>query len=426
MSSDDNNNNDHLLTADTVSSYLFAEHKNDLPIDFVGDADSASKWKASAIMGGNVNYAFVVENTANNKKVFVKQAPEFVAIFGPDGFPLSSERMEKEINVYAEWNTMLTSNSETFLPEIYFFDKSKMTVCMEFLDGYELLDHVLVSSKDGVFPMPTSWSDGLGKFMGTVHAATHSSNIGKEKVLSYAQEYENRPMRDIQLEFVFTKAYKESTDEQRAGLELTAEFLEQVELLKSQYNYVPTTGETDASLVLCHGDLHPGSVMVVADEKSAGNDVKVIDPEFTVYGPPGLDVGSLLSGYILGAIHQAYSKNAAAAENIIDAIQRIWESYVAAFGGENADLVKSIEIETVGFAVAEVCRTALGHAGGRVWLQFPDAPETQKAAQKTALNLVQNCLVPRHDAESAILLLQQQLRKACMLEAKWTNEGVAC
>jgi hypothetical protein len=51
-------------------------------------------------------------------------------------------------------------------------------------------------------------------------------------------------MRDIQLEFVFSKCYKEATDEQRAGLNVNAEFLQEIETLKSQYN-----GQTD-SLVL--------------------------------------------------------------------------------------------------------------------------------------------------------------------------------
>ena len=45
------------------------------------------------------------------------------------------------------------------------------------------------------------------------------------------------------------------------------------------------------SRALCHGDLHPGSIMVNSD-----GICKIIDPEFTVYGPPGLDVGSVLSG----------------------------------------------------------------------------------------------------------------------------------
>ena len=31
-----------------------------------------------------------------------------------------------------------------YLPNIYYFDKSHMVVVMEFLDGFDLLDHVLV------------------------------------------------------------------------------------------------------------------------------------------------------------------------------------------------------------------------------------------------------------------------------------------
>jgi hypothetical protein len=51
-------------------------------------------------------------------------------------------------------------------------------------------------------------------------------------------------MRDIQLEFVFSKCYKEATDEQRAGLNVSAEFLQEIETLKALYN-----GQSD-SLVL--------------------------------------------------------------------------------------------------------------------------------------------------------------------------------
>jgi hypothetical protein len=43
-------------------------------------------------------------------------------------------------------------------------------------------------------------------------------------------------MRDIQLEFVFTKCYKEATDEQRAGLNVDAAFQQEIETLKAQYN----------------------------------------------------------------------------------------------------------------------------------------------------------------------------------------------
>lgn len=203
-------------------------------------------------------------------------------------------------------------------------------------------------------------------------------------------------MRDVQLEFVFTKCYKEATDEQRAGLKLNEAFLEQVELLKEQYN-----GNTD-NLVLCHGDLHPGSVMVTDTQ------VRIIDPEFTVYGPPGLDVGSLLSGYCLGAIHQAASGNMAAATALVTSVRDIWSSYCLTMTADKFP-IEAIGIETVGFTVAEVCRTALGFAGGRKWLQFPDQPATQAAAQKIALELVDSCMVARHGGGMELLIQQLEV-----------------
>ena len=283
-----------------------------------------------------------------------------------------------------------------------------MAVVMEFLEGFELLDHVLVQDPSVASSTTTTSSldfhesvaASLGDFMGRTHALTHASYISDDRRMAYTSNYENREMRDIQLEFVFTKCYQEATDEQRAGLDLTPEFLAEVKLLRDQYN-----GQTDAeNFVLNHGDLHPGSVMV---HPTTGH-AKVIDPEFTVYGPPGLDVGSLLSGYILGAIHQAHAGHIAAAQELVQASQAIWKHYRAALqavwsssssSNNNKpsldDVMQSIAIESVGFAAAEVCRTALEFAGGRKWLQFDDAT-VKAAAKKNALTLVQQCMVDRH------------------------------
>jgi 5-methylthioribose kinase len=260
-----------------------------------------------------------------------------------------------------------------------------MVVIMQFLDGFELLDHVLVAKAGEYHP---SVGSHLGAFMGQVHARSHSRRVTEERKQYLIQHFENREMRNVQLEFVFTKCYKEATDEQRAGLDVTPEFMEQIELLKKQYN-----GENPSSLVLTHGDLHPGSVMV-----NKNGDTKVIDPEFTVYGPPGLDVGSLLSGYVLAAIHQAYSDNTDAVQRIVDGAQAVWDAYCKAMKDEGnfeeVDL-NEIAIETVGFTVAEVCRTALGFAGGRLWLQFDDA-DTKSAASKAAMQVVGACMIGRH------------------------------
>mmetsp|Transcript_289 Transcript_289/g.712 ORF Transcript_289/g.712 Transcript_289/m.712 type:complete len:408 (+) Transcript_289:215-1438(+) len=394
-----------ILTVETVPSYI-KDHwsgeggigKAVVSTTDVVDAETAIKGiDVSAIQGGNVNYAFRIKLPAlNNKIIFLKQAPEFVAIFGPDGFPLTSERMQREMDVYSEWKTLLGDElASRYLPNIYFFDKSHMAVIMEFLDGYELLDHVLV---DHAGDYNDKVATCLGDFMGKTHAKTHCSKVDDERKAYLTSHFENREMRDIQLEFVFSKCYKEATDEQRAGLTLTPEFMKEVETLKNQYD-----GKNTSSLVLTHGDLHPGSVMV----DPAGN-TKVIDPEFTVYGPPGLDVGSLMSGYCLGAIHQAYSNNPDAVKRIVDGAEAIWKSYCDAMTeGGLGDLLKEIEVESVGFTVAEVCRTALEFAGGRKWLQFEDS-ETKSAAKKAALQLVDRCMIARHDGGMKLLLQEMK------------------
>merc|ERR1711957_807261 len=116
--------------------------------------------------------------------------------------------------------------------------------------------------------------------------------------------------------------------------------------------------------------LHPGSVMVNND-----GDVKVIDPEFTVYGPPGLDVGSVLSGYVLAAVHQAYSKNQRAVESICEGMDILWKAY------REAMIAGGISLE-----------------------------DLQKVkSKKAALTIVRNCMTKRH--EEGIQLLLAETRK---------------
>ncbi len=384
-----------ILTVESIPMYL-EEHREE-----VGVFDVGAKLVATSITGGNVNFAFVVKDDGG-KSVFVKQAPEYVAIFGPDGFPLTSERMQREVDVYDEWRTILGTDQQqpSYIPQIYMFDRKRMVFVMEFLDGYSLLDHILVDATTA--QLSPNVAKRLGEFMGKTHAATHSSKVSNERLEYLNQHFLNRPMRDIQLEFVFTKCYKEATDEQREGLIVDEAFQQQIQTLKRQYDYSNTDTH---NLVLSHGDLHPGSVMVQMET----GDAKIIDPEFTIYGPPGLDVGSLLSGYVLAAVHQKYSSSSdEVLLSICDGMESIWTHYCAALEQANIDpnIVHEIEVQTVGFTVAEVCRTAMEFAGGRKWLQFPNQPSIQAQAKKAALTIVQNCMVQRHQGGMKLLLSQ--------------------
>jgi 5-methylthioribose kinase len=106
-----------ILTTETIPAYL-GDRLNALK----GVVDSVdSIVKVEPILGGNVNYAFCI-TLDDGLKIFLKQAPEFVAIFGPEGFPLTSERMQREMDVYSEWQDMLDGEVAELLPDIYYFD----------------------------------------------------------------------------------------------------------------------------------------------------------------------------------------------------------------------------------------------------------------------------------------------------------------
>ena len=379
--------NANILTKDTVADYV---SKNASKINVFSPSDTLI---AEAIQGGNVNFAFCVRSSSG-KAVFVKQAPEFVAVFGPDGLPLTSSRIQKEVAIINEWTSILGDDADTYVPKLYYFDDENKVFVMEFLENFDLLDHHLVSSPN--LATEVSIGSQLGKFMAQTHLATHSSKVSAERAAFLTAEYENRALRDIQLEYVFTKAYKETSQTTSKGFKADKAFLAEVNALKARYN-----GEVGAgNFSLCHGDLHPGSVMVkIGDGESQ---VRVIDPEFTVYGPPGLDVGSLLSGYILGAVRQAFAtetqqEKADNVKAISQGVVAAWNSYKSDMtkGGISGEIMKEIEIETVGFAVAEVCRTALGFAGIRLWLQFDDDNVKEEAVQ-TSLSIVQKCMTGRH------------------------------
>ena len=105
-----------ILTQDTVADYV-SKHASLINV-FSPDATLVAK----AIQGGNVNFAFWVRESGGNKAVFVKQAPEYVAVFGPDGLPLTSTRIQKEVAIMKEWASILGDDADKYLPRLYYFD----------------------------------------------------------------------------------------------------------------------------------------------------------------------------------------------------------------------------------------------------------------------------------------------------------------
>jgi len=326
--------------------------------------------EASEIDGGNLNFAFRVFDSASGASVFVKQTPGYVKVLGP-GAKLSDQRLVTERRAYREWADCFgDAVAVACLPQIVHFDAERMILAMEYLGTYTLLHERLTA---GQVDAGVAWA--LGDFMGTAHAATHSSQLPAERVATLKAAFANKELRGLQLEYVFTKPFQEAAA--AAPLREDASFVAEVESLKAAYR---ADGPQD-NLSLCHGDLHAGSVMVDATKLGA---VKVIDPEFAVYGPPGLDVGCLMSGYVLAAI-LAWATGAPTdkVRAMRDAISDVWEAYRTAALARSLPepLLERIAAEAAGFAGCEVARTSLGFAGVR-GLSIEN--ESQKAAAEAA------------------------------------------
>lgn len=365
-----------LLTLDTVCQYV----KTQLRDEASAPLDVSQELHASEVTGGNLNYAFVVRDDKN--AVFVKQAPDYIKVIGPEA-QLTRERMRLEVMVYQEW-VHRGAEISRYIPRIWKFDDGAMAFIMEFLESYQLLQRSLFEGD-----AQKLLAQQLGECMAMMHSRTHCSKLDPAEVSRLTSSYENRLLRDIQLEYVFSKCYRE--DPRAAGLREDAAFMAEVEELKAIYN-----GRYVQNLALCHGDLHAGSVMV--DGPSLG--VKVIDPEFAIFGPPGLDVGSLLSTYVLAyCFHQAQKQPAS---EMMEAAQKIWEAYVAAMKAADfpSELLQQIEAETLGFIGCEVVRTALGLAFERS-LRIEDE-KLKASAEDAALRLGVTCILRRREGMAAL------------------------
>ena len=176
-----------LLTPETVPAYV-ASKLHTTPFS------SAEGLSAVEISGGNLNYAFQVTN--GEQSVFVKQAPDFIKVFGPEA-KLYKERMALEVSVYRDFAAALgESDAAKYLPKIYDFDEDNMAFIMEFLGDLELLDKVMVKEDFGGLEQCSLES---GRFMAKVHAATHSTVVAAERAKELHAKYENKgaPLRPL-------------------------------------------------------------------------------------------------------------------------------------------------------------------------------------------------------------------------------------
>ena len=257
-----------LLDCDEVISYvkeknLFLEN-DDLTVKEIGD--------------GNINYIFKVENKIDGKSIVLKQADKLLR---SSGRPLDLARSKIEANILRIENNL----AHHFVPEIYFYDEIMCVLAMEDISEYKNLRTELIAGK--IFP---NFADNISEFLSRTLLLTTDLFMNKFEKKKNVKEFINPELCDISECLVFTEPYDNNKNRNiiTTGNE---EFVENMlyknedlhfAILKLREKFM------NYSQSLIHGDLHSGSIFI--NEKG----IKIIDPEFSFYGPMAYDIGNVI------------------------------------------------------------------------------------------------------------------------------------
>ena len=257
-----------LLDCDEVISYvkeknLFSENA-DLTVKEIGD--------------GNINYIFKVENKIDGKSIVLKQADKLLR---SSGRPLDLTRSKIEANILRIENNL----APHYVPEIYFYDEIMCVLAMEDISEYKNLRTELIAGK--IFP---NFADNISEFLSRTLLLTTDLFMNKFEKKKNVKEFINPELCDISECLVFTEPYDNNRNRNiiTAGNE---EFVENIlyknedlhfAILKLREKFM------NYSQSLIHGDLHSGSIFI--NEKG----IKIIDPEFSFYGPMAYDIGNVI------------------------------------------------------------------------------------------------------------------------------------
>ena len=257
-----------LLDCDEVISYvkeknLFPENTN-LTVKEIGD--------------GNINYIFKVENKIDGKSIVLKQADKLLR---SSGRPLDLTRSKIEANILRIENNL----APHFVPEIYFYDEIMCVLAMEDISEYKNLRTELIAGK--IFP---NFADNISEFLSRTLLLTTDLFMNKFEKKKNVKEFINPELCDISECLVFTEPYDNNRNRNIITIG-NEEFVENIlyknedlhfAILKLREKFM------NYSQSLIHGDLHSGSIFI--NEKG----IKIIDPEFSFYGPMAYDIGNVI------------------------------------------------------------------------------------------------------------------------------------
>lgn len=274
----------HVLTVDSARAYL-ADHPR-LAAHLGGDP---AGWMVREVGDGNLNTVFIVEGSAGD--LVAKQAQPYLRIVG-ESWPLRRERSWFEHAAMAEQ----ARHVGKLVPTVFHFDRAMALIVMERLHPHIILRKGFIQG----IVYPRLAADAAFFLAQTLFHTSELALSAVEKMDRVAFFSGNTELCKLTLDFVFTDPYRIApanrwTSPQLDGLaaEVRADAALKVAAQRLKWKF-----QTRAEAMV-HGDLHSGSIMATPE------DTRIIDPEFSFYGPMGFDIGALIGNLFLAYYSQA-------------------------------------------------------------------------------------------------------------------------
>ena len=365
---------------------------------------------------GNLNLVFIVKDrTDPNRAVVVKQALPYLRVAG-ESWPLTRERMRFESQALHLYNDLCPG----LAPKVYDDDADMSLIIMEYLGSHQVMRKPLVERKR--FPR---FVDHITTFLANILFHTSDFCLSGVEKKQMQSRFINAHLNKLQEDFVYTNPYMSSSENKWNPLiDKEVQAVRSDSAIKIEIAEMKEAYMTHAE-ALIHADLHTGSIMLNE------NDTRVIDPEFSYFGPMAYDVGALLQNIVLNYLsHFGHTEDRAQREEyqeyLLSMIRDIWNEFARKFdalwrANPTGDLMpqrywdypggKEAFSAYRGRTLLRLLREAAGHGGTKflrrmmgivnVWdIESVKDPVKRAVAEKAAIRIGCRWLLERRTVNS--------------------------
>lgn len=315
----------------------------------------SAKLRGEEIGDGNINYIFRVIEDETGKSVVLKQADKFLR---SSGRPLDLDRNRIE----AEILKLEGECAPEFVPKVYRYDDIMCVIVMEDISAYKNLRKELIAGK--VFP---KFADEISSFLVDTLLPTTDLVLDRAEKKDRVRAFVNKELCDISECLVFTEPYVNDRDRNIVipeNMEYVKKHLYDDIELRAEAAKLKNNFMNNAQ-ALIHGDLHSGSIFINEDG------MKVIDPEFSFYGPMGYDIGNVIGNLFFSLVNRKHLMEAGEKKELFmgwlsQTIRDIFDMFVVKFHKKYKEIVKDpmyTNEEFEDWYLGQVLADSVGSAG---------------------------------------------------------------